>query len=403
MTIYLKIIQFPADLFDKVFLPPESIVCLGALYLCGITAALIPALGLLCRCRWTFRLRLLLTFGPLHRWVRLLWSALVLGLSLMPLFGPFPLGALTFISLPVALLHLRQIGWVRPRKGLPLQARKISRANGQRLWNSIDRLASRLNLSGPDEIIAGLEPLFFVTQYSIPTIEGQTRGRTLYLSLPLCRILSLEEFDAIMAHELSHLGGYDSHLNRWFEPNWERATLNLKNIRYRIQTQRYRIDLIAFARVLSFLCFWFKLAATKTQHQRELDADRKSSQALGARPLATGLTKLQQFSRVWHSTQDLIAIARKHDAQIKNESQLFQILTEACDTQPLTGYAAAESPSHPALLQRLRALKVSPEQLSRKDLELASPIDSAIRLIPGCEVIETFLTNLRSNQNHGSQ
>ena len=46
--------------------------------------------------------------------------------------------------------------------------------------------------------MAGLDANFFVTEAEVRTPTGPCRGRTLSCSLPLARILTVEEFTAIV-------------------------------------------------------------------------------------------------------------------------------------------------------------------------------------------------------------
>lgn len=59
-------------------------------------------------------------------------------------------------------------------------------------------------------LVVGLTPTFFVTEADVHCIGGTVTGRTMYLSVPLCRILTVEELSAVIAHELGHFRGEDT-------------------------------------------------------------------------------------------------------------------------------------------------------------------------------------------------
>src|SRR5438552_1906410 len=93
------------------------------------------------------------------------------------------------------------------------------------LWEFILNLAKSLGASPPQYVVAGLEPNFFVTEADVRYLDGQLSGRTMYLSLPLCRVISQEELKAILGHELGHFKGLDTKFSRDFFPIY-RGTVN---------------------------------------------------------------------------------------------------------------------------------------------------------------------------------
>ena len=67
-------------------------------------------------------------------------------------------------------------------------------------------------------MVVGLDPNFFVTEARVRCLNGTLSGRTLYCSLPLARILSRAEFDAVIGHELGHFRGQDTQFSQRFYP-----------------------------------------------------------------------------------------------------------------------------------------------------------------------------------------
>src|SRR4030095_11409562 len=68
--------------------------------------------------------------------------------------------------------------------------RTLSESRSPFLWKYIRDLASRTNALPPQSIAVGLSGIFFVIDAKIKCFNGVIKGRTLYLSLPLCRILT---------------------------------------------------------------------------------------------------------------------------------------------------------------------------------------------------------------------
>jgi Zn-dependent protease with chaperone function len=76
----------------------------------------------------------------------------------------------------------------------------------------VDSVARRLGARRPDNIVVGLDPKFFATSAKVLVLghPQPLHGETLFLSLPLCRVLSLDEMTAIIGHELGHFRGEDT-------------------------------------------------------------------------------------------------------------------------------------------------------------------------------------------------
>ena len=70
-----------------------------------------------------------------------------------------------------------------------IEGELIAEADAPRLWERIRQLAGRVQTAPPDQIIAGIDTNFFVTEAPCE-VRGQTlHGRTLFVSIPLLRVL----------------------------------------------------------------------------------------------------------------------------------------------------------------------------------------------------------------------
>ena len=94
----------------------------------------------------------------------------------------------------------------------------LTEADSPGLWQRTREMAAKLNTAPPDQIIAGIEPSFFVTENPV-TLNGKTMaGRTLYVSLPMLKVMSAEEADSVLGHELAHFSGQDTMWSRKISP-----------------------------------------------------------------------------------------------------------------------------------------------------------------------------------------
>ncbi len=84
----------------------------------------------------------------------------------------------------------------------------------------VQGLAEKLGAQPPRNIIVGLEPTFYVTNSDIH-IPGQNEGvagETLFISAPLARVFSQDEFASVIGHELGHFRGEDTVYSMKFAP-----------------------------------------------------------------------------------------------------------------------------------------------------------------------------------------
>lgn len=152
----------------------------------------------------------------------------------------------------------------------------LSEADAPQLWQQVRSVAEQLGSLHPDNLVVGLDPTFFVTEADVKTMSGALAGRTLYCSLPLCRVLSKDEVTSIIGHELRHFQGEDTKFSQKFYPIYTgtvASLLSLQNIGLHsdfITTIALRP---AFA-VLSFFLQCFGVAEGALSRDRELMADK---------------------------------------------------------------------------------------------------------------------------------
>lgn len=85
-----------------------------------------------------------------------------------------------------------------------LYGRSLSVREAPQLWECVRSAALIAEVKEPDYIVVGLSPSFYATELPIHTPAGQVTGRSLYLPLPVLRILTRTEALAFIGHELGH-------------------------------------------------------------------------------------------------------------------------------------------------------------------------------------------------------
>ena len=134
-------------------------------------------------------------------------------------------------------------------------------------------------------------------------------GRTLYLSLPLCRILTQDDLKAIIGHELGHYCGVDTQFSLKFYPIYRDTCDSLTTIAH------ISVAVSPAVLMLRFFLKSFASAETAISRARELAADQLAAQIAGRKEMAMTLLKKHAVGRFWTSVHGAMA-----QALVKNES-----------------------------------------------------------------------------------
>ena len=173
--------------------------------------------------------------------------------------------------------------------GNAIEGELLTEADAPRLWERIRQLAARVRTSAPDQIIAGIDTNFFVTEAPC-MVSGQTlTGRTLFVSIPLLRILDTAEADAVLAHELAHLGGGDTRSS---------AALGPKLNQFDLYTWQMRVGGLTIEAhyLLRLYRMVFEFALARDSREREYTADRVAAQLTAPQSIVQSLIKISAYS-----------------------------------------------------------------------------------------------------------
>lgn len=126
--------------------------------------------------------------------------------------GEIPLQLLFLVALMALLVVAIAIATIfkKPIHFMPVEGLPVIPERALAFWDHIHHLAKTMQTEPPSQIIAGIDPNFFVTESGIAANGTNYRGRTLYICLPLLKMLSRSEITAILLHELAHFKGGDA-------------------------------------------------------------------------------------------------------------------------------------------------------------------------------------------------
>ena len=166
----------------------------------------------------------------------------------------------------VAVLALWKAIFAKVDDRYEVAGQAVLEADAPRLWQHVRGMAGRAGTGAPDQIIAGIEPSFFVTEHPVTVAGREYRGRTLYLSLPMLKVLAVDEADAVLGHELAHFSGDDTLWARKISPLLGRFALHLRMLSTGLS--------VVVAHFMHFFWKLYGLSLRRLSRQREFRADQ---------------------------------------------------------------------------------------------------------------------------------
>jgi Zn-dependent protease with chaperone function len=276
---------------------------------------------------------------------------------------------------------------------------KIATAdNHPALWDLARDVAREVRVRPPQNIVVGLEPNFFVTQARVHTLDGELSGRTMFVSLPLSRIMTRDELRSVLGHELAHYKGRDTEFSTKFYPIYRGTHDGLRHLYVSGGESAASIALAPALAILSFFLEAFEVAEKGIGRMRELAADKIGAAITDVHTTAAALAKIHAFASYWQPIRDAMAGAVAEGKAYINVSSLFAEAARANATaEALNGLddrrLSHPTDSHPPLSVRLENLGVTLAQVETAAL-LVAPEHPAVNLIAEHEAIETHLSEV---------
>ncbi len=313
------------------------------------------------------------------------------------LIGTIGIGALfVFITLSKYALTLGG------KSEAQVEGKLLAKSQYPKIYKVVDMLAEKLGATSPDNIIVGLDTTYFVTsaKVKVPNREEPVEGETLYLSLPLSRLLTLEELIAIIGHELGHFRGNDTIYSLKFAPVYAGIQLAIDELD--TNNNQYNLMQLMALPAHALLSFMHDVFATKERtigRERELAADRTAVEVSSPEIFARSLIKVALFSSIWEQmrhenldrlnqgrvTQNLsLAFANsvRYDVDHNKVELHINDILEVKIPHP--------TDTHPPIGQRLRSIAKTIPKFTIADLKV--PENSAIEAIEDYLPIEEELT-----------
>lgn len=276
------------------------------------------------------------------------------------------------------------------------------RDNYPKLWNHIESVANKINARKPDNIIIGLQPTFYATSASVKFIfdEAKLKGETLFLSLPLMKLFTKEELDAVVGHELGHFKAKDTNYSTKFAPVYANLGKSINNLSNTTSAASALAKLPAIF-VLSAMYESFATNIASISREREFEADRVGCEASTKEGLVYSLAKVVTYSRLWNDTL-LDNVKRLNNGRVSSnlsevfrESSLYNIGKKDIDEiidEVLPSIVQHPTDSHPPLAERYKNIDFDESLITRENIITQG--DAAGIYIDNIQKLEEELTTI---------
>lgn len=237
--------------------------------------------------------------------------------------------------------------------GNEIEGELVAEADAPRLWERIRQLAARVKTTPPDQVVAGIDTNFFVTEAPCQ-VGGQTLGgRTLFVSIPLLRVLDQSEADAALAHELAHLGGGDTRSSAALGPKLQQFD------QYTWKMRGGGLTIVAHY-LLRLYRMIFAFALARDSREREYKADRVAAGLTAPAAIVQSLIKISAYASYRNDVErKLFEQNRQHDGALGIAGFVAAGLPPYANSEAfIETMKTADVPhpydTHPPLLERMR-------------------------------------------------
>ncbi|WP_082565264.1 M48 family metalloprotease [Duganella sp. Root1480D1] len=261
-----------------------------------------------------------------------------------------------------ALLAVTQI-FARPKWKFEVEGELVREQDAPALWQRVRGLAQMLGTAPPRQIIGGIDTNFFVTESQISLGNQTVDGRTLFVSLPLLRVLDQREADAVLAHELAHFSGGDTERSAKLGPALSQFDGYLGAMQGNFMTLIAYYPLALYRTAL-------ELGLMRESREREFLADRAAAQAVAGRPLISALIKISAYGNYrGHIEEELFQRDDRHEGEIGIAAYVAQGLKPFANSERFQDAMQGASVPHPF---------DSHPKLSERMENVSSPIPSKL-------------------------
>jgi Zn-dependent protease with chaperone function len=221
---------------------------------------------------------------------------------------------------------------------------------------ALEPICAKVGAAMPDNIIAGIDDNFFVTEHPVMVDNQEHRGKTLFVSLALLKQLPRGEVEAVLAHEMAHFSGGDTTYSRQIAPVVMRFDHYLSDL------YQGGMSAILFHFMLAFRAL-YEVSLGKLSRQREFRADNLAAEVASPENVAKLLLRISAYSEYRNAVQQKLfdegQVLERADISDQVEQGFGEFLQNFANRTDL-GDLETSHPfdSHPPLRKRLAAVQV---------------------------------------------
>jgi len=323
------------------------------------------------------------------------YSLYALQVNLMEAWFPVVTLGVGLGALIVAVYVINSAFSIKRQVTMSQMAINADKENYADLWKFIEAIAEKIGAPVPNNIAIGLEPTFYATSANVKVLSSDANltGETLYISLPLMRLFTKDEFGAVVGHELGHFKGSDVAYTMKFAPLYRALSTAVDKT-----ANEARVMSIPALAVLSFLLDRFSLAEKEISRQREFEADKVGANAVSSEALCAALIKVTAFSNLWNDLMYDVVENLEYGRPVNNLSSLYASRVAFDTDADAAGKVVRENldfkiphptDTHPTLSERLDNLGGHDDH---SYLQMGLLEDSSLTLIHGAIDLEKELS-----------
>ncbi|OYU46568.1 MAG: peptidase M48, partial [Burkholderiales bacterium PBB4] len=181
----------------------------------------------------------------------------------------------------------------------PVDGEVLTEAQAPLLLRRVKHLAARMRTAAPDHIVAGIDTNFFVTQAPLTVGNKTLTGRSLFMSIPLLRVLSMQEADAVLGHELAHFRGGDTRASALLGPKLQQYDHYVEGMR----TGGLTMVVYPFMQLYRMIFQW---ALSEDSRKREFRADYMAAKLVSPQAIAQSLIKISAYANYRANTENAL-------------------------------------------------------------------------------------------------
>lgn len=241
----------------------------------------------------------------------------------------------------------------------------LARKESPKLYTMLERVCEDLNTSPPDNIILSLGNSCFVTEATVVLgEEHELTGKTLCIDLFYLNKLSIEEANAVFAHEMAHFSGKDTLFSKKTAPKLAICESYLEILGSSFMSMPIYYFMLFFSSL-------FQISSYKIRREREYRADRYAAKHVGAHALINAISKIVFYTEYRNYKESLLFDSNQEIDYVNFNSRIYEELddfVEQYDFQESFLNKKIHHPfdSHPALSSRINALS---EEVSSSEIK----------------------------------